>query len=137
MWCVCDVSALSLTILLRPPIPLSSFCHILVTPCFFFFFFLMIRRPPRSPLFPYTPLFRSATCRGTPATTRRRGGARPRSSCARSILPRSEEQTSELQSHDNLGCRLLLEKKNGTWGEADADVAGCTLNGGEWCARLR
>src|SRR5215475_15549798 len=73
------------------------------------FFFLMIRRPPRSTLFPYTTLFRSAT-----------------PWCARSIsLPcresrettaphpdgRSEEHTSELQSRENLVCRLLLEKK--------------------------
>src|SRR5882762_10921704 len=68
---------------------------------FFFFFFLMIRRPPRSTLFPYTTLFRSAWC-----------GGRPRPSLAPSPSPsRSEEHTSELQSHLNLVCRLLLEKK--------------------------
>src|SRR5260370_31833351 len=70
----------------------------------------MIRRPPRSTLFPYTTLFRS-----------------PRSSCSLSssrfqtsinfkkyaflVVSRSEEHTSELQSHLNLVCRLLLEKK--------------------------
>src|SRR6516225_11089946 len=67
----------------------------------FFFFFLMIRRPPRSTLFPYTTLFRSAG--------RQCGGAwrdRARAGCRR-----SEEHTSELQSHVNLVCRLLLEKK--------------------------
>src|SRR6476660_10364313 len=71
---------------------------------FFFFFFLMIRRPPRSTLFPYTTLFRSAprrcarSCRGSRA--------------ARARVPRrSEEHTSELQSPDHLVCRLLLEKK--------------------------
>src|SRR5580698_10672294 len=70
---------------------------------FLIFFFLMIRRPPRSTLFPYTTLFRSGS--GTPDLA---GGIRrhrgPRS-------PRSEEHTSEFQSHVNLVCRLLLEKK--------------------------
>src|SRR5215211_8238940 len=66
----------------------------------FFFFFLMIRRPPRSTLFLYTTLFRSWTGRGwTPCRAR---------GCA---APRSEEHTSELQSHSDLVCRLLLEKK--------------------------
>src|SRR2546423_8933683 len=69
----------------------------------------MIRRPPRSTLFPYTTLFRSAlggrignpSCPcGTPS--------RPRKPGAR---PRSEEHTSELQSLAYLVCRLLLEKK--------------------------
>src|SRR5262252_10365424 len=77
-------------------------------PAFFFsllfFFFLMIRRPPRSTLFPYTTLFRSRPCPAkTPA---RRPGLR-----LTSALPRSEEHTSELQSHSDLVCRLLLEKK--------------------------
>src|SRR6266540_6652707 len=66
------------------------------------FFFLMIRRPPRSTLFPYTTLFRSWRCRAW----RRCGPARG----TRSGL-RSEEHTSELQSHHDLVCRLLLEKK--------------------------
>src|SRR5260370_3270708 len=65
----------------------------------------MIRRPPRSTLFPYTTLFRSLS-RGTPPgdvrQCRRRLGRPDR---------RSEEHTSELQSHLNLVCRLLLEKK--------------------------
>src|SRR6266700_6831275 len=69
---------------------------------FFFFFFLMIRRPPRSTLFPYTTLFRSRT----PARHRFRQPAR---TAHRSW--RSEEHTSELQSRENLVCRLLLEKK--------------------------
>src|SRR5471032_1137760 len=72
---------------------------------FFFFFFLMIRRPPRSTLFPYTTLFRSlppgaSTQLTTPASPHRNNR-----------LPRSEEHTSELQSHHDLVCRLLLEKK--------------------------
>src|SRR5690242_21548685 len=80
----------------------------------------MIRRPPRSTLFPYTTLFRSSTTSGlrtrwkrpsswSPTPPRRSG-----SSCASgtgSPGSRSEEHTSELQSHVNLVCRLLLEKK--------------------------
>src|SRR4030066_580892 len=72
---------------------------------FFFFFFLMIRRPPRSTLFPYTTLFRSGRSRP--------GRARGRSRSCRPCR-RSEEHTSELQSHLNLVCRLLLEKKQNT-----------------------
>src|SRR5215210_8505388 len=69
--------------------------------CFLFFFFLMIRRPPRSTLFPYTTLFRSAT------QSSMQGWCRPRPRLCR----RSEEYTSELQSPMYLVCRLLLEKK--------------------------
>src|SRR5438034_10445016 len=76
------------------------------------FFFLMIRRPPRSTLFPYTTLFRSeehlqpvrpAEAQKPPGQLALRLPARER--------PRSEEHTSELQSHSDLVCRLLLEKK--------------------------
>src|SRR3712207_8673549 len=100
----------------------------------------MIRRPPRSTLFPYTTLFRSAnqpailaasprstaasTHRGSPSKpTTPRGTAHPRP--ARHLLrrhprhrqrrpARSEEHTSELQTRQYLVCRLLLEKKNPT-----------------------
>src|SRR5947207_7166467 len=78
-------------------------------------FFLIIRRPPRSTLFPYTTLFRSftTTCRACTSSSRR---CVPRwRSCRapmRPAAPRSEEHTSELQSHSDLVCRLLLEKKN-------------------------
>src|SRR6266511_3748337 len=73
-----------------------------------FLFFLMIQRPPRSTLFPYTTLFRSMCCR--PAPIHRRG--RPLEDSGRSpTIHRSEEHTSELQSRENLVCRLLLEKK--------------------------
>src|SRR5690242_20754264 len=102
------------------------------------FFFLLIRRPPRSTLFPYTTLFRS---RGAPARDARRGlrlavHPRPAGDLRLPRLPladppadlpprqprehprprlhrggKSEEHTSELQSHVNLVCRLLLEKK--------------------------
>src|SRR5690349_22218611 len=64
----------------------------------------MIRRPPRSTLFPYTTLFRSARWRW-----RRPSSARGPS--CRNCRARSEEHTSELQSRRDLVCRLLLEKK--------------------------
>src|SRR5438034_3395784 len=68
----------------------------------------MIRRPPRSTLFPYTTLFRSPDRRPRDDP----GGQRfsPLSLDQRPD-PRSEEHTSELQSHSDLVCRLLLEKK--------------------------
>src|SRR5437588_8848540 len=76
----------------------------------------MIRRPPRSTLFPYTTLFRSpAGCKRTrptgsaPAAAARRGDRRR--PLPRVLAARSEEHTSELQSHSDLVCRLLLEKK--------------------------
>src|SRR5438132_6211619 len=93
--------------------------------------FVTTRRPPRSTLFPYTTLFRS----GRPTRCRHRSRA-DRSTVRRSAVPwcnrnpravlaprlgrwgfrlhRSEEHTSELQSHSDLVCRLLLEKKNKT-----------------------
>src|SRR2546430_7970936 len=96
----------------------------------------MIRRPPKSPLFPYTPLFRSfyATVAGAFARIHRerdivlvdqRGsGGSNRLDCEADAQllyraseaeiaagTRSEEHTSELQSQSNLVCRLLLEKK--------------------------
>src|SRR6267142_4748960 len=75
-----------------------------------FFFFLMIRRPPRSTLFPYTTLFRtSSRCAASSRTPGWPGD--PRTTAARRLRGRSEEHTSELQSHVNLVCRLLLEKK--------------------------
>src|SRR5438132_4271262 len=72
----------------------------------------MIRRPPRSTLFPYTTLFRSIRSPRSSATPRIT--TPPVSiSVAAAIGPlgRSEEHTSELQSHSDLVCRLLLEKK--------------------------
>src|SRR5256885_10981829 len=93
----------------------------------------MIRRPPRSTLFPYTTLFRSADggYTVTLTVTDARGAASPAasttahvqasplvvlaagniSSCGSDWDERSEEHTSELQSPCNLVCRLLLEKK--------------------------
>src|SRR5260370_13739374 len=96
---------------------------------FLFFFFLMIRRPPRSTLFPYTTLFRSLM-----ATIGKHDLHEIKSMLEHNgmrhveleflvdwklelymphsvVLERSEEHTSELQSHLNLVCRLLLEKK--------------------------
>src|SRR5260221_10545379 len=91
----------------------------------------MIRRPPRSTLFPYTTLFRSfrsasADTGASSACAAARGlrltvamappGAGPRDNgdliaSRRAARSRSEEHTSELQSHSDLVCRLLLEKK--------------------------
>src|SRR5256885_15252978 len=79
------------------------------------FFFLMIRRPPRSTLFPYTTLFRSAV-RGGEAVDHHRGAdlgypVEVPQKARHDAGGRSEEHTSELQSPCNLVCRLLLEKK--------------------------
>src|SRR2546426_3013560 len=99
----------------------------------------MIRRPPRSTLFPYTTLFRSAEqCPAPPAggprlLTRVREAIRtrhlsPRTEEAyvfwiRRYVLRSEEHTSELQSPCNLVCRLLLEKKKmATTGSTSPDA---------------
>src|SRR2546427_3691421 len=92
----------------------------------------MIRRPPRSTLFPYTPLSRSAPAseaasraeRVRPAAALRVMWENTHEACAREppacctggpshdqLRNRSEEHTSELQSQSNLVCRLLLEKK--------------------------
>src|SRR5437588_9811610 len=86
------------------------------------FFFLMIRRPPRSTLFPYTTLFRSIRdfslrsfrflFSAPKFRTERTKPAGQRYDTFYIIrIPRSEEHTSELQSHSDLVCRLLLEKK--------------------------
>src|SRR5438132_10137383 len=88
----------------------------------------MIRRPPRSTLFPYTTLFRSSPILGDlwgailirsmvrwSSPIRRK--IHPPLACADCFLAherRSEEHTSELQSHSDLVCRLLLEKKKKT-----------------------
>src|SRR5690606_41752171 len=97
-------------------------------------FFLMIRRPPRSTLFPYTTLFRSNKKETTAASVYSPIIIAPITAIviSKSILKvlirnalkaffamgiparraaRSEEHTSELQSRENLVCRLLLEKK--------------------------
>src|SRR5438034_7887064 len=91
----------------------------------------MIRHPPTSTLFPYTTLFRSQALTGAESRYRRRGTkqctvgqgrqddhreARRSAACAAAVAAsgfrgRSEEHTSELQSHSDLVCRLLLEKK--------------------------
>src|SRR2546425_4328274 len=78
----------------------------------------MIRRPPRSTLFPYTTLFRSASRWTAPGRSRPARGTVPcplgrtaRRSAAGPAAGRSEEHTSELQSLAYLVCRLLLEKK--------------------------
>src|SRR5947207_5838994 len=91
----------------------------------------MLRRPPRSTLFPYTTLFRSASksrrarewlssfpnrrcpwLRRPCSRTFPTGRPEPYDTLEPCLGPRSEEHTSELQSHSDLVCRLLLEKKN-------------------------
>src|SRR5207302_8288003 len=98
-----------------------------------FFLLLILRLPPSSTLFPYTTLFRSYPCSNRPSSTFR--GSESTQSKAFGIMAfnagmmpiasksalgslalsftrnRSEEHTSELQSRENLVCRLLLEKK--------------------------
>src|SRR5690242_21313615 len=79
----------------------------------------MLRRPPRSTLFPYTTLFRSASEPSSPIPLLLERAKRlvakdfleVLAELAPDALGRSEEHTSELQSHVNLVCRLLLEKK--------------------------
>src|SRR3712207_7324942 len=103
------------------------------------FFFLMIRRPPRSTLFPYTTLFRSAdpprprAVAPVPAQLAERPGLR-RLTAPTAPVPRrhpadltrrrarSEEHTSELQSRQYLVCRLLLEKKKLTVGTRHTQI---------------
>src|SRR5437588_6318713 len=91
----------------------------------YLFFFLMIRRPPRSTLFPYTTLFRSHFAAPNRQCRFRRPAALDQNDrrLVRRCRPvlrtkrrpeRSEEHTSELQSHSDLVCRLLLEKKKTT-----------------------
>src|SRR5438034_2154275 len=90
----------------------------------------MIRRPPRSTLFPYTTLFRSDVARrhrgeASAGHARAVGGALPQ---------RSEEHTSELQSHSDLVCRLLLEKKKKHTGKRErrADREAWQAEGDVW-----
>src|SRR5437588_13061006 len=98
-------------------------CTLLVSLCSIFyhrrlhvtlyFFFLMIRRPPRSTLFPYTTLFRSMGINQVAGISGMfigliLGGVL---AADQADEHRSEEHTSELQSHSDLVCRLLLEKK--------------------------
>src|SRR5260221_10837904 len=85
----------------------------------------MIRRPPRSTLFPYTTLFRSPRAVAARSSSRRSSSCTISTACPWPGWPscgqaveivqllerRSEEHTSELQSHSDLVCRLLLEKK--------------------------
>src|SRR2546427_8871263 len=93
----------------------------------------MIRRPPRSTLFPYTTLFRSAD----PATGTYRVEMALRGAAGLAtgvvgqveIRPRSEEHTSELQSQSKLVCRLLLEKKKNQSIHANSYSGALSLEG--------
>src|SRR5260221_6238892 len=81
----------------------------------------MIRRPPRSTLFPYTTLFRSrmGISNRNRITSKRWNFFAAQA--AKKFQRRSEEHTSELQSHSDLVCRLLLEKKKkNSYGRGDA-----------------
>src|SRR5437588_9207985 len=78
----------------------------------------MVRLLPRSTLFPYTTLFRSwrrsragPPCKRTARADGPRAARGPAAAAAAARAVRSEEHTSELQSHSDLVCRLLLEKK--------------------------
>src|SRR5690606_41458769 len=104
-------------------------CFITSQLCYRLVFFLLIRRPPRSTLFPYTTLFRSEmmpdfehhTLSVSGCTSDYQDSNIRISNCIPNSLSncedcglesrRSEEHTSELQSRENLVCRLLLEKK--------------------------
>src|SRR5260221_3779507 len=99
----------------------------------------MIRRPPRSTLFPYTTLFRSVNEDETVLNAAFRQGVSLTHGCregqsvdlgGRRII-RSEEHTSELQSHSDLVCRLLLEKKKMTLRAASAFMCHCDLSGAQ------
>src|SRR5258708_29968760 len=87
-------------------------------------FFLMIRRPPRSTLFPYTTLFRSAGGKAAfePDVFVVHAGEMAEIE-AWKAAERSEEHTSELQSPDQFVCRLLLEKKESQDGKGHAAYA--------------
>src|SRR5688572_21191347 len=113
---VCEPSRVSL---LTPPI----FC-----------FFLMIRRPPRSTLFPYTTLFRSLVFPKEVYYLQSSSICTPLTfhipplehHSPHTLMTRSEEHTSELQSQSNLVCRLLLEKKKKIVGH-DKQHVGSTI----------
>src|SRR5690606_40075437 len=109
---------------------LSCLRSSLASSCVLFLSVLIIPPSPRCTLFPYTTLFRSPPCRSTiclhiakpipvpgycAAGCRRWNTLKMRSAYVGSRpVPRSEEHTSELQSRENLVCRLLLEKKKNT-----------------------
>src|SRR5690606_41872731 len=104
---------------------ISSLCPLLSYLLHLSIFFALIRRPPISALFPYTTLFRSGLASGLLGI----GGGiikvpvmnlamkvpmRVAVATSNFMVGRSEEHTSELQSRENLVCRLLLEKKKST-----------------------
>src|SRR5260221_2083249 len=95
----------------------------------------MIRRPPRSTLFPYTTLFRSQhakTGKNLVLGVGIEGAGRLVQHKNTGIAERSEEHTSELQSHSDLVCRLLLENKKisskteGTHMASDFECSHCS-----------
>src|SRR5690606_41968549 len=108
------------TVLTRRAVPLHrAACP---GPLHVLFLFSPLRRPPRSTLFPYTTLFRSTGADNLMITDVNAGRNATKRGYQRHLIQlflrdfqrriRSEEHTSELQSRENLVCRLLLEKKN-------------------------
>src|SRR5260370_23713535 len=95
----------------------------------------MIRRPPRSTLFPYTTLFRSLEFGADVIHAEVQAGriVNGRRRVVWVGAMRSEEHTSELQSHLNLVCRLLLEKKKA--GKLSEHLAGI-LSHGDWTVSM-
>src|SRR5690242_20830793 len=91
----------------------------------------MNRRPPRSTLFPYTTLFRSLEVEGVLLLMIRALVHEPDLQALREVAhlaeARSEEHTSELQSHVNLVCRLLLEKKKTSQSNHAAGTGCCSV----------
>src|SRR5437588_6976535 len=85
-------------------------------------FFVLLRPPPRSTLFPYTTLFRSRLAPFPRFVDDARKIVRHAWTLISSMKPRSEEHTSELQSHSDIVCRLLLEKKKLVKGFADLNA---------------
>src|SRR5438034_8228077 len=95
----------------------------------------MIRRPPRSTLFPYTTLFRSQLVQvGIPLHRAQRTLGRYVETLL-VLIPRSEEHTSELQSHSDLVCRLLLEKKKNSETVMDRVSSSCPRSTSEVSSR--
>src|SRR5690349_22464241 len=94
-------------------------------------FFLMIRRPPRSTLFPYTTLFRSARGLQRHSKVGNANATLVKAldlwNARREHLMRSEEHTSELQSRRDLVCRLLLEKKKTHYSRIESLHCSCRL----------
>src|SRR2546430_7090898 len=96
----------------------------------------MIRRPPRSTLFPYTTLFRSYPFSPPRSRNRDLQISVHRTTSKPSVVDRSEEHTSELQSQSNLVCRLLLEKKKNRDSRRECGRSGHPIPASRWAWAL-